>query len=98
MSPILHSFYHDIQKWIYEDCPENSIYEINVGLCHNLDNYAESLNLYIDERTELCQELMDQFSNEGFSRIFPFDRPMDYQSSHNCYTNPLRLQWIKDHQ
>lgn len=94
----LTAFYQAIQKWIDEGCPwENKFFSPKFGICANLLNCCEEMgnpfNWYV-----LREELFTQFTDARLNEKFPFDESYDaFRFSFHKYTNPKRLDWIKQH-
>lgn len=89
-SPELTQFYRDLWKWIQAGTPIPNEFNFKpyIGICSNA--YNRSLNLYLELKDQLFEELGDT--------VFPFDfSKQNYYGEANKYTNPKRLNWIKSH-
>ena len=95
--PILKDFYKDLLTWINEGCPEYNTYNFqpHVGLCTSFKKWV--LKTYPDDVFWL-DEFTYTFVKEGLDRWQPFNQSYkEYINKQNKYTNPARLNWIKEH-
>ena len=77
------------------------------GLCDNLDYWTKQHNIAVKDFTKLRYELQTQFEAAGLHKLYPFNcdgkHPgtehlpfyADEIGKKHCYTNPLRLAWVK---
>ena len=95
--PILKDFYKDLLTWINEGCPEYNTYNFETysGLCTSFKKWI--LKTYPDDVFWL-DEFTYTFVKEGLDRAYPFNPSCkEYINKQNKYTNPARLNWIKEH-
>ena len=94
---ILKDFYKDLLTWINEGCPEDNIYNFKVskGLC---SSFLEWTRKNYPKDIFTLGEFSDPFAKEGLDRAYPFNPGLrEYIHEQNKYTNPARLNWIKEH-
>lgn len=105
-SKLLSSFYDAMYQWIAEDCPTNTEstdkppFTIAVGLCTNLTNFCNFLNLEFKMCDLLHYEMRTQFKDAGLNAMYPFNesiRAYMPESDEDRYTNPARIAWIIEH-
>lgn len=96
----LKQFYQEIQEWVEAGCPPYTVFQMDSGLCNQLEMWSE--NQGHDE--ELTEQLWDEqaamFQSAGLDKNFPFDTEESYTHAYCAnamYDNPERLNWIKEH-
>jgi hypothetical protein len=86
-------FYKDILEWIETGEPASDTFSSNVGLCSSLLRWlGDDPKPYVD--------LLQDFKDAGLCFNYPFCSYTMYaceQLAGSIYTNPKRLEWIKDH-
>ena len=86
-----------VQAWIDAGKPEGAPFWRNEGLCGNTYYFADSPQASY----ELRRELRRAFAASGLNHSVPFNTSYaDFRqevSSKSVYSNPQRLEWIKDH-
>ena len=86
-----------VQAWIEQGCPEGAPFWRNEGLCGNACYFAGCP----DASFELQCELRAAFAASGLNYSVPFNTShADFRqevSSKSAYSNPQRLEWIKNH-
>lgn len=98
-SQALAKFYKDIQQWIDSGFNFHPAFDTGVGLCSNLKWWwTHGLHKGLEWSLEnLRHEMCQQFVQSGLDTGSPFNEDDSYWFEENKYTNPKRLQWIKDH-
>jgi len=95
MSPTLQEFYNEIHKWIQAGCVDDTFDRSN-GLCDNLVDWRDS-----EDSSRCVDEMQAQFIDAGLHPFYPFNSTrLTYDleaASNNIFTNPARLNWIKQH-
>lgn len=94
---MLKPYLQSVQAWIDVGMPEGKPFWRNDGLCGNCYYFTG----HPDTAFELRQELRRAFAASGLNHSMPFnDSYADFQrevSSKSLYSNPQRLEWIKNH-
>ena len=102
---MLTQFYKEMQAWVDAGFPTGSLSTTH-GLCTNLRIHVwETRGITpreVEDRIlQLAGEMRDQFVAEGLDPVYPFNggfADFDLESiSCTKYTNPKRLDWIKQH-
>ena len=94
MSKLLQEFYDECDEAINGIRPY--WFSFDAGLCGNLIYFL--YHKKIDTFLELKDELLHQFLNAKLDMLFPFNKDkLEFKHEINKYSNPLRVQWIKDH-
>lgn len=89
MSPLLQEFYDEMYSAINGKQPVWFLH--SAGLCLNLIYFLDHKKKVTHR--PIIQELRDQLRDR-----FPFNKDYNhFFSEMDKYSNPLRLQWIKDH-
>lgn len=97
-SEALTKFYKEIQQWIDGGCKAHKAFYACGGLCLNLRQWwLCQQNGSFKHFARLRNELSQQFLESGLDTYSPFDKDDFYCFEENKYTNPARLQWIRDH-
>ena len=93
----LTQFYKTLLGWL-DNPSEKYPFSHRVGLCTNLSLYCEMLELSPQQEGQAKRQLEAQFEEAGLSSMLPFnDATHRYALESNKYTNPKRLDWIKQH-
>ena len=85
-------------KRIYFSIKPIKLFERSLGLCGNLGLMYGCT----DVKEKVYSEMIDQFIKESKDPIYPFN---SLNETHygvealtlTCYSNPKRVQWVKDH-
>ena len=89
----LQQFYNDYAAWLDAGAPQGQPFCRDAGLCHNLGKFGGDRDAYI--------EMGRQFEAAGLDDQYPFDNTEDHyydmSGLYSHHTNPLRIQWVKDH-
>lgn len=99
MTPALKKFYVDIQAAIDAEV-KPKWFDPDVGLCSNFANWRQTC-MSVVTGNQLQREMQRQFLAAGFRTATPFNSSIhEYKleaMASKIYSNPARLQWIKDH-
>lgn len=89
----LKEFYQAYAAWLDAGAPEGQPFDRGYGLCDNL------YDQYYCHRG-LMNEMRGQFKKAGLDIDYPFGGSEvfeDETDNSTMHTNPLRVQWVKDH-
>lgn len=96
----MHRFFKDLSTWIDQGCPIYNEWRFDTicGICGNLHMWGIRKDLSNEEIDRLLDELRAQLINEYLDPEYPFNStPAAYVYEENKFTNPWRLEWIKEH-
>jgi len=91
----LQVFYNVMYKVIFDGFDKPTWFDPMRGLCSNYGDYLVHIGVF---DIDIGLALYHQFIDAGINPTFPFWTEEDCTMYNDKkYSNPLRLQWIKDH-
>lgn len=94
---MLKEYLQSVQVWIDRGMPEGKPFWRSEGLCGNCYYFTNCPDAAFDLRCELRRA----FAASGLNRSVPFNESYaDFKrevTSKSLYSNPQRLEWIKNH-
>ncbi len=96
----LKQFYQDVAAWVEDGCPSHDVFQLDCGLCSQLEMWSENQCHAKELTDQLWDEQAAMFQSAGLDKNFPFDTEESYNHAYYAnamYDNPERLNWIKEH-
>ena len=105
---VLAAFYKDIQDWLNEGCPDNTIFNKARALCSTLLWYMKGTEIPLSVR-DIASTLMKKgFTDSGLCPFYPFNPVSEKENdkgltfykeyiSKTFYKNEARINWIWEH-
>jgi hypothetical protein len=95
MNTYLQTFYNVMYKVLFDGFDKPTWFDPMRGLCSNYGDYLVHIGVF---DIDIGLALYHQFIDAGINPTFPFWTEEDCTMYNDKkYSNPLRLQWIKDH-